>query len=78
MVYWFWGVADNGKVKFPKADLWRAIRQKCLDCFNEQYTEVEKCPITKYPLYTYRFGSKSASKTCEMQKKRKHCTFIFI
>lgn len=57
------------KVKFPKADLWRAIRKKCLDCSNEQYTEVEKCPITKCPLYTYRFGSKSASKTGENAKE---------
>ena len=57
------------KVNFPKSDLWRAIRMKCMDCAGEQYAEVENCPITKCPLYPYRFGSKSTSKACENVKE---------
>lgn len=34
----------------------KAIRAKCLDCSNNQYTEVERCPVTKCSLYPYRLG----------------------
>lgn len=34
----------------------KAIRNKCLDCCNESYIEVEKCPVNDCPLYSYRFG----------------------
>lgn len=53
------------KVTFPKADLWHAIRDKCMDCSNGQFSEVENCPITRCPLYLYRFGNKSAAKMRE-------------
>ena len=34
----------------------QAIRKKCLDCSNGSAHEVKHCPITKCPLYEFRFG----------------------
>jgi hypothetical protein len=34
----------------------KAIRLKCLDCSNYQYTEVRLCPVTDCPLWPYRYG----------------------
>lgn len=34
----------------------KAIRAKCMECSNYQYTEVTKCPIEDCALYAYRFG----------------------
>lgn len=34
----------------------KAIRKKCLECGNGQYTEVRKCTNQDCPLYTYRMG----------------------
>ena len=34
----------------------KAIRQKCLDCSNWSYTEVENCNMTECSLYPFRFG----------------------
>lgn len=34
----------------------KAIREKCLDCSNGSYKEVELCPVTRCPIYTFRFG----------------------
>lgn len=33
-----------------------AIRKKCLQCSNNQYSEVEKCTIKNCPLYPFRMG----------------------
>jgi len=34
----------------------KAIRAKCLDCSNNQWTEVERCPVTKCALHPYKLG----------------------
>lgn len=34
----------------------KAIRQKCLDCCNNQCKEVRYCPIKSCALYPYRMG----------------------
>ena len=34
----------------------KVIRLKCLDCSADQPSEVEKCPVTKCPLWRYRMG----------------------
>ena len=34
----------------------KAIRKKCLDCSNGQFTEVKYCPVKSCPLYKYRHG----------------------
>ena len=34
----------------------KAIREKCLDCSNGSYKEVELCPIDYCPIYPFRFG----------------------
>lgn len=34
----------------------KAIRLKCLDCVNGQIQEINKCQITKCPLWNYRTG----------------------
>ncbi len=35
-----------------------AIRAKCMECSNFQYSEVAKCHITDCALWVYRFGKK--------------------
>ena len=39
----------------------KAIRAKCLECSNGQYSEVRACPATDCPLYAYRFGHRPKS-----------------
>lgn len=34
----------------------KAIREKCLDCSEGNSNEVRWCPVTKCPLYPFRFG----------------------
>lgn len=34
----------------------RTIRQKCLECSAGSTKEVRECPVSKYALYTFRFG----------------------
>lgn len=47
----------------------KAIRQKCLQCSNDQPAEVRKCPITTCPLYPYRSGHKPSKKGKEKEEK---------
>lgn len=39
-----------------KPSMEKAIRAKCLSCSGGQNAEVEACPLTKCPLWPYRFG----------------------
>lgn len=39
-----------------KEDLWKAIRQKCLDCSADFPTEVARCPVEDCPCFPYRLG----------------------
>ena len=34
----------------------KAIRQNCLDCAGGSHSEVTHCPVTKCPMYPFRFG----------------------
>lgn len=34
----------------------KAIREKCLDCCCNSYSEVTNCPSVKCPLHPFRFG----------------------
>ena len=34
----------------------KAIRQKCLDCTNQQHTEVRRCTAYGCPIWPYRMG----------------------
>lgn len=36
----------------------KAIRAKCLDCSNNQYSEVRNCGVGSCPLYPYRMGKR--------------------
>ena len=36
----------------------KAIRKKCLDCSNDQYSEVKHCPIVDCTLWPYRMGKR--------------------
>lgn len=36
----------------------KAIRAKCLDCSNLQWSEVKRCPVVGCPLYPYRLGKR--------------------
>lgn len=39
-----------------KAELLRAIREKCLDCCVHQSKEVRLCPVYKCALHSFRMG----------------------
>lgn len=39
----------------------RAIRAKCLDCVCGQLYEINKCKLTKCPLWRYRTGHRPKS-----------------
>ena len=39
-----------------KDNLWKAIREKCLDCCAGSTKEVDKCTLKRCPLYHYRYG----------------------
>lgn len=34
----------------------KAIRLKCRDCANNQYTEIDNCAVKSCPLFPFRFG----------------------
>jgi hypothetical protein len=34
----------------------KAIRAKCMDCSNNQYSEIKECPIKSCSLWSYRLG----------------------
>ena len=36
----------------------KAIRAKCLDCTNNQYTEIKECKMTKCSLHPYGLGKR--------------------
>ena len=36
----------------------KAIRKKCLDCMNGQYSEVRNCPEMECSIYPYRLGKR--------------------
>lgn len=45
---------DYSKVRLERA---KAIRLKCLDCTNNQVSEVTNCDIYSCPLWRYRKGT---------------------
>jgi len=45
-----------------------AIRAKCMECSNFQYSEINRCPVTDCALWAYRLGTKPD------QKKKKNKT----
>lgn len=47
--------SDTSDSKSKKSPL-KAIREKCLDCCGNQYSEVRECHITDCPLWQYRMG----------------------
>ena len=42
--------------KWTKKTMWKVIRNKCIDCGDGTFKEVERCPVKSCPLYEYRFG----------------------
>lgn len=49
----------------------KAIRAKCMDCSNQQYSEVSRCPVTNCSLWPYRFG-KRPKKDCQGINSQEH------
>lgn len=41
----------------------KAIRAKCLDCSNNQYSEIRECQIKSCSLYPYRLGKRPKKDT---------------
>ena len=44
-----------------------AIRAKCLECSNFQWSEIRDCEMTDCPLWVYRFGKKP-DQTCHKNR----------
>ena len=36
----------------------KAIRAKCMECSNQQWSEVKHCPVVNCSLYPWRFGKR--------------------
>jgi len=43
-------------VKVPKSQLWKAIREHCLECSGDSFRERELCTVKNCNLWPYRFG----------------------
>ncbi len=41
----------------------KTIRLKCLDCCNDDYTEVRECSIVRCPNWPYRMGKRPDEET---------------
>lgn len=50
----------------------KAIRAKCLECANSQYSVVRNCQITSCPLWPYRLGKHYRSRE-ELEADRQRC-----
>lgn len=48
----------------------KAIRAKCLDCSGTT-NEVKECPVTKCPLYPFRFGKNPYRTKRELTEEQK-------
>jgi len=46
----------NGTKKTKKLTPISAIREKCLECSNWSFSEVEKCPVKDCALFPFRMG----------------------
>ena len=47
----------------------KAIRAKCMECSNNQPSEIKECPIESCALYEYRFGKRPG--TYERQEAKR-------
>lgn len=50
----------------------KTIRVYCLDCCNGSSSEVRKCPVTRCPLYLYRFGKSLNRKPRSEEEGKKY------
>ncbi len=53
-----------------KAKLWRAIKEKCLDCCAGNRGEVRSCPVEGCPLWRFRLGARGYAKAAEKDKAK--------
>ena len=49
----------------------KAIRAFCLECSNDQPSEVKACPMYRCPLYPFRFGKNPYRQRREMTEAEK-------
>jgi hypothetical protein len=49
----------------------KAIRAYCLECSNDQTSEVKNCPMYRCPLYPFRFGKNPYRQRREMTEAEK-------
>ena len=47
------------RARVPKSFLYKAIREKCVDCCGGQHKEVELCEAQNCPIWLLRFGARS-------------------
>lgn len=55
---------------YSKANIYRAIRAKCLDCCGDSVIEITNCSVKSCPLRPYRFGSASKGKILSAKSKK--------
>ena len=49
-------IHKGGFTKTKKLTPLKAIREKCMECSNWQYSEITSCPCTDCALYVFRSG----------------------
>lgn len=49
----------------------KAIRAHCLECSSGSPTEVKTCPVSKCPLYPFRFGKNPYRQRREMTEEER-------
>lgn len=65
------GIEDFTEWEGKRSPL-KAIREKCLDCSNDQRDEVKFCQVKKCPLYPFRIGKNPfAAKRVMTEEQRK-------
>lgn len=62
-----------GKIKVwmkkpAKQSFSKAIREYCMQCSGESFSEVRNCKIDTCPLWAYRFGKSPASAIYQLSK----------
>lgn len=54
-----------------KANLWKAIRAKCVACSGDVGIEADACALKACPLFPYRFGVPKDKVSAKRMKKSK-------
>ena len=59
-----------------KAEILKAIREKCLDCCCGQANEVKECVSAKCPLHSLRFGKDPTKRVLSPEEKARRAELM--